>query len=100
MQSLGLDDGKFRMTFHPCRGEESGGAADRLSALGLVDRVLSEPLGGAHRDPKLMSMTLKKALVDELRGLLTLTKEELLARRAERLDHYGVFTTETPKKEA
>ena len=65
-----------------------------------VDRVLSEPLGGAHRDPKLMSMTLKKALVDELRGLLTLTKEELLARRAERLDHYGVFTTETPKKEA
>ena len=77
-----------------------GLTADRLSALGLVDRVLSEPLGGAHRDPKLMSMTLKKALVDELRGLLTLTKEELLARRAERLDHYGVFTTETPKKEA
>lgn len=77
-----------------------GLTADRLSALGLVDRVLSEPLGGAHRDPKLMSMTLKKALVDELRGLLTFTKEELLARRAERLDHYGVFTTETPKKEA
>ena len=44
--------------------------APRLSQLGLVDRVLSEPLGGAHRDPKLMATTLKKALVDELRVLM------------------------------
>lgn len=78
----------------PRAADALGLTADRLSALGLVDRVLTEPLGGAHRDPKLMSMTLKKALVDELRALLPLTKEELLARRAERLDRYGVFTTE------
>ena len=58
--------------------------APRLSQLGLVDRVLSEPLGGAHRDPKLMATTLKKALVDELRVLMKHDMPTLLARRAER----------------
>lgn len=65
--------------------------ADRLSELGLVDRVVSEPIGGAHRDPKLMCTTLKKVVVDELRELLALSREELLARRAERIDRYGDF---------
>ena len=65
--------------------------ADKLSALGLVDRVISEPLGGAHRDPKLMATTLKQAIVDELRALLRLPREELLARRAQRLRGYGFF---------
>lgn len=65
--------------------------ADRLSELGLVDRVVSEPIGGAHRDPKLMCTTLKKVVVDELRELLALSREELLARRAERIERYGDF---------
>lgn len=65
--------------------------APRLSQLGLVDRVLSEPLGGAHRDPKLMATTLKKALVDELRALMKKDMPALLARRAERLEGYGRF---------
>ncbi len=67
--------------------------APRLSELGLVDRVISEPLGGAHRDPKLMSTTLKKALVDELRALLKTDRAALLARRAARLENYGRFMT-------
>lgn len=65
--------------------------ADKLSELGLVDRVVFEPIGGAHRDPKLMCTTLKKAVVDDLRALIAMPREELLARRMERLDNYGVF---------
>lgn len=67
--------------------------ADRLARLGLVDRVISEPIGGAHRDPQLMATTLKKCVVDELRALQRLTTEELLSRRAERIEHYGFFET-------
>ena len=77
--------------------------ATRLSQLGLVDRVLSEPLGGAHRDPKLMATTLKKALVDELRVLMKHDMPTLLARRAERLEGYGRFerlAEEVPEPEA
>lgn len=65
--------------------------ADRLSQLSLVDRVISEPLGGAHRDPKLMAMNLKQALIAELRTLLTLPLNELLERREDRMRHYGFF---------
>ena len=77
--------------------------APRLSQLGLVDRVLSEPLGGAHRDPKLMATTLKKALVDELRVLMKHDMPTLLARRAERLEGYGRFerlAEEVPEPDA
>ena len=68
-----------------------------------VDRVLSEPLGGAHRDPKLMATTLKKALVDELRVLMKHDMPTLLARRAERLEGYGRFerlAEEVPEPDA
>ena len=65
--------------------------ADRLSQLGLVDRVISEPLGGAHRDPQLMAVNLKQALIDELRGLLKFPMNDLLERRAERMRGYGFF---------
>lgn len=65
--------------------------APRLSELGLVDRVISEPLGGAHRDPKLMATTLRMALTDELRKLLKIDRSELIARRLARLENYGRF---------
>ena len=65
--------------------------APRLSELGLVDRVISEPLGGAHRDPKLMATTLRMALTDELRKLLKIDRSELIARRLSRLENYGRF---------
>ena len=77
--------------------------ASRLSELGLVDRVITEPLGGAHRDPKLMATTLRKALTDELRKLLKIDRAELLARRASRLENYGRFervAAETVPEEA
>lgn len=75
----------------PRAADALGLTADRLQALGLVDRVLSEPLGGAHRDYGLMATSLKKALVDELRRLNQLSKDELLARRAERIESWGDF---------
>ena len=59
--------------------------ADRLSQFGLVDRVISEPLGGAHRDPKLMATSLRQVLIDELRALLKLPLNTLMERRSERL---------------
>lgn len=68
-----------------------GLTAPRLSELGLVDRVVTEPLGGAHRDPLLMATTLKKVLTDELRTLLAMDRQALLERRYDRLRAYGEF---------
>ena len=65
--------------------------ADRLSQFGLVDRVISEPLGGAHRDPKLMATSLRQVLIDELRALLKLPLNTLMERRSERLRRMGDF---------
>jgi acetyl-CoA carboxylase carboxyl transferase subunit alpha len=74
--------------------------ADRLSKLGLVDRVISEPLGGAHRDPKLMAAALKKTLIDELRKVMSLSSDELRERRLARIMSYGRFeTVQTPETE-
>ena len=68
-----------------------GLTADRLRELGLVDRVLSEPLGGAHRDPQLMGASLKKTLTDQMRQFMPMPVDELVARRLERLLQYGKF---------
>ena len=65
--------------------------SDRLLELGLVDKVISEPLGGAHRDPKLMASTLRKALVDQLKAFLTMDADALVERRLGRLMRYGRF---------
>lgn len=67
-----------------------GITADRLSELGLVDQVVSEPLGGAHRDQALMAANLKKHLLETLEKLNGFSKEELLERRYERLMAYGI----------
>jgi acetyl-CoA carboxylase carboxyl transferase subunit alpha len=75
----------------PEAAEALGLTALRLKALGLVDRIVSEPLGGAHRDPKAMAVTLKRALVDALRQFSDLTAKQLLAQRHERLMSYGKF---------
>ena len=66
----------------------------KLFNLGLVDKIIAEPLGGAHRDPSLMAMTLRKALVDQLTALLAFSTEDLLARRAARLALYGKYLEE------
>ncbi|KAB0584081.1 acetyl-CoA carboxylase carboxyltransferase subunit alpha [Ideonella dechloratans] len=72
--------------------EALGITAHRLKALGLVDKIINEPVGGAHRDPKHMATALKRALVDALRQVSDLSTAELLARRYERLKSYGRFT--------
>ena len=71
--------------------ETMGITASRLKTLGLIDRVISEPLGGAHRDPRAMAASLKKALQDALRQVSDLSPAELIERRFERLMGYGKF---------
>ncbi len=80
----------------PEAAQALGLTADMLKKIGLVDKVISEPIGGAHSDPKLMASTLKKALVDQLKIVKSLTTEELHERRLMRLLSYGRFTCEGP----
>jgi acetyl-CoA carboxylase carboxyl transferase subunit alpha len=76
----------------PEAAEALGITAHRLKALGLVDKIVSEPVGGAHRDPKAMSAALKRALGDALRQVVDLKPKELLDRRYDRLQSYGRFS--------
>ncbi len=69
-----------------------GITAHRLKALGLVDKIVSEPVGGAHRDHKQMAAFLKRALNDAWRQLADLKTQELVDRRYARLNSYGRFT--------
>ena len=71
-----------------------GITADRLSKLGLIDEVLKEPLGGAHRDPVAMADTLKQSLLRYLDELGALSPEALLAQRRERLRNQGIYRAE------
>ncbi len=75
----------------PDAAETMGITAARLKALNLVDKVVNEPVGGAHRDPRAMAATLKRALGDALRELEALTPSELVAQRYEKLMSYGRF---------
>ena len=71
--------------------EAMGITADRLKDLGLVDEVLAEPLGSAHRDPEAMVQSLKNALVSHLGDLDALDPNDLVARRVARLESIGRF---------
>lgn len=71
--------------------EQLGITAHRLKALGLVDKIVNEPLGGAHRDPKQMAAFLKRALTDAYRQVADLKVKELIERRHDRLNSYGRF---------
>ncbi len=71
--------------------EIMGITAARLKTLGLIDRVVSEPLGGAHRDHRAIAQTLRKALQDALRQVSELSPAELLEKRFDRLMSYGRF---------
>ncbi len=70
-----------------------GITAPRLKTLGLIDKIVPEPSGGAHRDTAQMCVTLKKCLTDSLRLVSDLTAKELLDTRYERLQSYGRFGT-------
>jgi acetyl-CoA carboxylase carboxyl transferase subunit alpha len=70
--------------------EAMGVTAKDVNKAGLIDGILSEPLGGAHRNPDQMAETLKKKLLSELSELRTMSMEDLLKSRYERLMGYGV----------
>ncbi|MDM1707815.1 acetyl-CoA carboxylase carboxyl transferase subunit alpha [Thiopseudomonas alkaliphila] len=70
--------------------EAMGVTAERLKGLGIVDKVIDEPLGGAHRDYSQMAMDVKQQLLAQLRELQGLETEALLAQRYERLMSYGI----------
>ncbi|MBA3902161.1 MAG: acetyl-CoA carboxylase carboxyl transferase subunit alpha [Rhodocyclaceae bacterium] len=75
----------------PEAAETMGITASRLKTLGLIDRIISEPLGGAHRDHRAMAQGLKKALQDALRQVSGLSPAELVEQRFERVLGYGKF---------
>jgi len=66
--------------------------APRLKDLGLIDRVVNEPVGGAHRDPVTMARQLDRALSDALRQVSGMSPEELIEQRVARLMTYGRFS--------
>lgn len=72
--------------------EALGITAHRLKALGLIDKIINEPVGGAHRDRKAIAASLKRALNDSLRQVSDLSVSELLERRYGRVRNYGRFS--------
>ncbi|HUX24130.1 MAG TPA: acetyl-CoA carboxylase carboxyltransferase subunit alpha [Burkholderiales bacterium] len=75
----------------PEAAESMGITAARLKTLGLIDKIINEPLGGAHRDHAAMAQNLKKALQDALRSLVNKGADELIEARLDRLMAYGKF---------
>ena len=75
----------------PEAAETLGITAPRLKQLGLIDKVLNEPPGGAHRDPAAMTVTLKKALTEALRALKEPPLDTLLETREDKILSYGKY---------
>jgi acetyl-CoA carboxylase carboxyl transferase subunit alpha len=75
----------------PEAAETLGITATRLKALGLIDKIVHEPLGGAQRDHEAMMQSLKKALQESWRQLREKPLDELLEQRFEKLISYGKF---------
>jgi acetyl-CoA carboxylase carboxyl transferase subunit alpha len=71
--------------------EALGITADKLSKLGLIDRIIPEPLGGAHRDYDAVAFSIREALESSLRELRALNTDQLLEKRYQRLMSYGKF---------
>jgi len=71
--------------------EALGMTAPRLLQLGLIDKIVREPLGGAHRNPRSMAVRLKAVLLNQLDELAALPIGELLEQRYRRLRSYGAY---------
>jgi acetyl-CoA carboxylase carboxyl transferase subunit alpha len=84
-------------TMAPDAAEALGITANRLKTLGLIDKIVPEPLGGAHRDPQATAQSLKKALADSLKLLREKKPKELVESRLERLMSYGKFKEATER---
>jgi len=75
----------------PVAAEAMGITAPRLKSLGLIDKIVNEPVGGAQRDHQAMAHNLKRALQDALRQVIDLPAAELVDRRMQRLMSYGKY---------
>ncbi len=73
----------------PQAAEAMGVSAGQIKELGLINQIVDEPLGGAHRDHDSMAANLKATLKQQLAQLASLSTEELLAQRYERLMSFG-----------
>lgn len=71
--------------------EQLGLTAPRLKELGLVDKVIREPVGGAHRNPKQMATRLKAVLLNQLKALDKRAPDQLVGSRYKRLRNYGAY---------
>ena len=76
----------------PEAAESMGITANRLHKLGIVDQIIQEPLGGAHRDVADASNRIKSSLIEQLGRLSRMSVEDLLDRRYGRLMSYGVHS--------
>jgi acetyl-CoA carboxylase carboxyl transferase subunit alpha len=81
----------------PDAADALGITANRLKTLGLIDKIVPEPLGGAHRDPQAAAQALKKALAEALKQLSEKKPKELVESRLERLMAYGKFKEATER---
>ncbi|MFN3235080.1 MAG: acetyl-CoA carboxylase carboxyltransferase subunit alpha [Gammaproteobacteria bacterium] len=70
--------------------EAMGVTADRVLSLKLIDKIIEEPLGGAHRDHDLMAQRLQQNLLEQLKRLQALPLDQLVERRYQRLMAYGL----------
>ena len=76
----------------PLAAEAMGITSDRLKELGLIDTIVPEPLGGAHRDVESMARNLKLSLLEALEYLDGIPADRLLESRYQRLASYGEFS--------
>jgi len=75
----------------PEAAEALGITADKLSKLNLIDRIIPEPLGGAHRDYDAVAVSIREALQASLRELRALNTDQLLEKRYQKLMSFGQF---------
>jgi acetyl-CoA carboxylase carboxyl transferase subunit alpha len=75
----------------PEAAEALGITSGRLKTLGLIDKIVPEPLGGAHRDPQAAAQALKRALGEALKQVQEKKPKQLVEERLERLMGYGKF---------
>lgn len=68
-----------------------GVTSDRLKSLGLIDEIVKEPLGGAHRDPEALMANMKTVINTKIKQLQAMPVDELVKRRQKRLLDYGAF---------
>lgn len=75
----------------PEAAEAMGITSDRLKELNLIDRIIPEPLGGAHRDPQAAAASLRESLIEDLSQLSSMMSEDLIEQRSAKLRSFGEY---------